>query len=150
MQESFDVSGICLFCVTFQNLILSLIFADGTQHDADFCHEQCGEDDGKDAGGGHNMTAAEAADACIHRQQSLDGPGLTAHFSNNPSALSGNVHAWESQQGGIVEESEALKLLSVTQPQCEEEDEDDKTTQTDHQTERPIHNGDIGDQVFGG
>ena len=119
--------GLCRSAYGMVESTLSLVFADGTQHDADFCHEQCGEDDGKDAGGGHNMTAAEATDACIHRQQSLDGPGLTAHFSNNPSALSGNVHAWESQQGGIVEESEALKLLSVTQPKCKEEDEDYET-----------------------
>ena len=127
MQESFDVSGICLFCVTFQNLILSLIFADGAEHNADFCHQQCGDDDGKDAGGGHHTAAAEAAYAGIHRQQSLDGPRLTAHFGNNPSTLSGEVNAGQGQKGGIVEELEAFELLLVTQPKCKEEDEDYET-----------------------
>ena len=72
---------------------LSLVITDGAEHNADFRHQQCSEDDSKDAGGGHHMTAAEAAYAGIHRKQPLDGPRLTPHFGNNPSALSGNVDA---------------------------------------------------------
>ena len=95
---------------------LCLIFAYGTEHNADFRHKKCGEDEGKDAGGGQHMAAAQTADAGIHREKSLNGPGLTPYFGDNPSALSGNVYAGQRQKGGIVEGLEPLKLLLVAQP----------------------------------
>ena len=91
-------------------------FADLGEHDADFCHEQQGEQYGKHPEGGDDPARSDAGNGHIRGHQVLYDPGLTSYLGDNPAALGGDVCQRDAARGQIGNEADFLKFPLPGEP----------------------------------